>query len=84
MLAIQAHCHAGHIQLDQQGIPQDADVVVLFLPKSTPQLTSSAAALSTLAASLSPEQHAAWHMQSQSGFAQTDLLNPAEEVWNHA
>lgn len=91
MLAIQAHYHEGHIQLDQlaqQGIPRDADVVVLFLPKSTslttPLPTNSAAALSTVAASLSPEQRAAWHMQSQSGFAQTDLLNPAEDVWNHA
>ncbi len=87
MLAIQAHCHQGHIQLDhlaQQGIPLDADVVVLFLPKSTSLPTSDAAALSTVAASLSPEQRAAWHMQSQSGFAQTDLLNPAEDVWNHA
>lgn len=87
MLAIQAHCHEGHIQLDQLaqlGIPRDAEVVVVFLPKGTSLPTNSAAALSTVAASLSPEQRAAWHMQSQSGFAQTDLLNPAEDVWNHA
>ena len=87
MLAIKAHWHDGHIQLDQQDqqdIPQDADVVVLFLPKSTPQAASSATALSVLAASLSPDQRALWQMQSQSGFAQTDLLNPAEDVWNHA
>ena len=84
MLAIQAHCHAGLIQLDQQDIPQDADVVVLFLPKSTAQPTSSAAVVRTYAASLSPEQTALWQMQSSSGFAQTDLLNPAEDVWNHA
>ncbi len=87
MLAIQAHCHEGRIQLDQLaqlGIPRDAEVVVVFLPKGTSLPTNSAAALSTVAASLSPEQRAAWHMQSQSGFAQTDLLNPAEDVWNHA
>jgi len=87
MLAIQAHCHEGHIQLDPQAhlnMPRDAEVVVIFLPKGTSLPASSAAAASTVAASLSPEQRAAWLMQSQSGFAQTDLLNPAEDVWNHA
>lgn len=87
MLAIQAHCHEGHIQLDaqaQQGIPRDAAVVVIFLPKGTLLPTDNAAAINTAIASLSPEQRAAWHLQSQSGFAQTDLLNPAEDVWNHA
>ena len=84
MLAIQAHCHAGHIRLDQQDIPQDAEVVVLFLPANATQFTGSTAALSTLFASLSPEQRALWQLQSQSGFAQSDLLNPAEDVWNNA
>lgn len=87
MLAIQAHCHEGHIQLGelaQLGIPRDAEVVVVFLPMGTSLPTNSAATLRTLTASLSPEQRTAWHMQSQSGFAQTDLLNPAEDVWNYA
>ena len=87
MLAIQAHCQDGHIQLDLQAyqdIPRDAEVVVIFLPKGTSLPTNSAAALNAVCASLSPEQRAAWHMQSQSGFAQTDLLNPEEDVWDHA
>lgn len=65
MLAIQAHCHAGHIQLTNDNLPQDAEVVVYFLPKD-----------------LSAEQHASWIMQSQNGFATTELLNPAEDCWN--
>ena len=87
MLAIQARCHDGHIQLDpldQQIIPRDADVIVLFLPKSPVPGSNTAAAITDLAASLNPEQRAAWHMQSKTGFAQADLLQPAEDVWNHA
>lgn len=70
MLAIKAHCHAGHIQIPTEGIPLDAQVVVLFLGSddTNQQLTE--------------EQHAAAVLQSQSGFAQTVLLNPAEDCWN--
>lgn len=87
MLAIQAHCHDGHIQInpqDQQSIPQDADVIVLFLPKSPMPRSNAATAIADMAGSLSPEQRAAWQIQSQTGFAQADLLQPAEDVWNHA
>jgi hypothetical protein len=70
MLAIKAHCHAGHIQLPTDGIPHDSNVVVVFL---TPE---------DHAAGLSQEQQSAAIMQSQSGFAQTVLLNPAEDCWN--
>ena len=87
MLAIQARCHKGHIQLDQldeQGIPEDADVVVLFLPKNITGANNSVAALGTATASLNVEQRTAWQMQSLSSFAQTDLLNPQEDVWNNA
>lgn len=70
MLAIKAHCHAGHIQIPPEGIPLDSKVVVLFLgpEDDSEQLTQ--------------EQHAAATMQSQSGFAQSVLLNPAEDCWN--
>ena len=34
MLAIQAHCHAGHIQISTEGIPLDAKVVVVFLSET--------------------------------------------------
>jgi hypothetical protein len=54
-------------------------VTLMSLPTN-----SSAILLSTVAASLSPEQRATWLMQSQSSFAQTDLLNPSEDVWNDA
>ena len=70
MLAIKAHCHAGHIQIPIEGIPYDAKVVVLFL---TPADSSD---------DLTQEQHAALIMQSQSGFAQNVLLNPDEDCWN--
>jgi hypothetical protein len=33
---------------------------------------------------LSAEQQAALLLQSQSGFAQTTLMNPAEDCWNRA
>ena len=70
MLAIKAHCHAGHIQVPTEGIPLDSNVVVLFLtPDDNPR-------------DLTEEQHAAAIMQSQSGFAQNVLLNPAEDCWN--
>jgi len=70
MLAIQAHCQAGHIHLDPSGIPADARVVVVFLPTEASNT------------SLSIEQQAALALQSQSNFAQTVLLNPAEDCWN--
>jgi len=73
MLAIQAHCRDGHIQLPTEGLPHDAKVVVVFLDTeaaSAPKGTS-------------PEQQAALHLQSQSRFAQSVLLNPAEDCWNN-
>lgn len=79
MFAIQARCHKGHIQLDQldeQGIPQDADVVVLFLPKNITWANNSAAASGTATASLNVEQRNAWQMQSLSSFVQTELIKP--------
>ena len=70
MLAIKAHCHAGHIQIPIEGIPYDAKVVVLFL---TPDDSSG---------DLTKEQQAALIMQNQSGFAQNVLLHPDEDCWN--
>jgi hypothetical protein len=70
MLAIKAHCHAGHIQIPIEGIPYDAKVVVLFL---TPDDSSG---------DLTKEQQASLIMQSQSGFAQNVLLHPDEDCWN--
>ena len=72
MLAIQAHCHEGHIHLTEEGLPRDAKVVVVFLDAEPANAQNS----------LSPEQHAALHLQSQSSFAQSILLNPAEDCWN--
>lgn len=72
MLAVQAHCHEGHIHLTDESLPRDARVVVVFLdtePATAPK-------------SISPEQNAALHLQSQSSFAQSVLLNPAEDCWN--
>jgi len=64
-----------------QVVPSSPDLfasaeVVMSLPEPvlTPEILSK---------SLSPEQHAAWRMQSMSSFAQTHLLAPAEDVWNH-
>lgn len=74
MLAVQAHCHQGHIHLTDESLPRDAKVVVVFLdaePANAPN-------------GLSPEQNAALHLQSQSCFAQTVLLNRIEECWNDA
>ena len=76
MLAIQAHCHAGHIHIDSAAIPLDAKVVVIFLPQE--------ASNEAVPPALSPEQQAALRLQSQSHFAQNVLLNPAEDCWNHA
>jgi len=73
MLAIQAQCHEGHIQLPSDGLPRNGKVLVVFLdvePATTP-------------INLNPDQEAALHLQSQSQFAQTVLLNPAEDCWNH-
>jgi hypothetical protein len=70
MLAIKAHCHAGHIQIPTEGIPLDAKVVVLFLTTEDN------------ADELTEEQRAALIMQSQSGFAQNVLLNADEDCWN--
>jgi hypothetical protein len=71
MLAIQAHCHAGHIQIPTAGIPMDAKVVVLFLSPDESQIN------------LTEDQQAILAMQSQSNFAQTVLLNPEEDCWNN-
>ncbi|MDI9333927.1 MAG: hypothetical protein QM533_06085 [Cytophagales bacterium] len=84
MLAIQSHCHNGNIQLAQEGIPADADVIVLFLSNqvaaSHPTATPSTA--NNFLQGLSPEQRAALVMQSQTGFAQAVLLDPAEDCWD--
>lgn len=74
MLAIQANYHEGHIQIATEGLPRDAKVVVVFLDADA----------ANTATSLSPDQQAALHLQSQSSFAQTVLLNPAEDCWNNA
>ena len=71
MLAIQAHYHDGHIQIPTEGLPRDSKVVVVFLTPDTPS-------------NLNSEQQAALALQSQSSFAQTVLLNPAEDCWNDA
>lgn len=77
--------HDSHAQLeplDQLKISPDAGAVILFLPKRTTPL-ATAVSIRDLAANLSTEQHAAWHMQSQTGFAKTDLLQRAEDVWDY-
>jgi hypothetical protein len=74
MLAIHAHYHDGYIHLAQEDLPRDAKVVVVFLDTDGVVNTAN---------SLSAEQHAALHVQSQSQFAQTVLLNPAEDCWNN-
>lgn len=74
MLAIQAHYHDGHIQIATEGLPRDAKVVVLFLTPDAADASSN----------LSVDQQAALALQSQSSFAQTVLLNPAEDCWNNA
>jgi hypothetical protein len=74
MLAIQAHYHEGHIQIATEGLPRDSKVVVLFL---TPEASDAPS-------NLTADQQAALALQSQSSFAQTVLLNPAEDCWNNA
>lgn len=74
MLAIQAHYHDGHIQIATEGLPRDSKVVVVFLAPDAKDAPSN----------LNPEQQAALSLQSQSSFAQTVLLNPAEDCWNNA
>jgi hypothetical protein len=74
MLAIQANYHEGHIQIATEGLPRDAKVVVVFLDTEAANVSNG----------LSPDQQAALHLQSQSSFAQTVLLNPAEDCWNNA
>ncbi len=74
MLAIQANYHEGHIQIATEGLPRDAKVVVVFLDAEAANAPTG----------LSPDQQAALHLQSQSSFAQTVLLNPAEDCWNNA
>jgi hypothetical protein len=74
MLAIQAHYHDGHIQIATEGLPRDSKVVVLFL---TPDAATTSSELNT-------DQQVAMYLQSQSGFAQTVLLDPAEDCWNNA
>lgn len=74
MLAIQANYHEGHIQIATEGLPRDAKVVVVFLDAVAANASNG----------LSPDQQAALHLQSQSSFAQTVLLNPAEDCWNNA
>ena len=74
MLAIQANYHEGHIQIATEGLPRDAKVVVVILDAEAANASNG----------LSPDQQAALHLQSQSSFAQTVLLNPAEDCWNNA
>lgn len=74
MLTIQAHYHDGHIQISTEGLPRDAKVVVSFLAADAKDAPSN----------LNAEQQAALSLQSQSSFAQTVLINPAEDCWNNA
>ena len=74
MLAIQAEYHDGHIQIATKGLPRDSKVVVLFLTQDVVNAASN----------LNSDQQAALSLQSQSSFAQTVLLNPAEDCWNNA
>ena len=74
MLAREAHYHEGHIRIAPEGLPPDAKVVVFFL---TPDATHTAS-------NVSADQHAGLSLQSQSSFAQTVLLDPAEDCWNDA
>jgi hypothetical protein len=74
MLAIQAEYHDGHIQIATKGLPRDSKVVVLFLTPDT----------ANPATNLNADQQAALSLQSRSSFAQTVLLNPAEDCWNNA
>ncbi|MEI8156276.1 MAG: hypothetical protein WCH60_05380 [Burkholderiales bacterium] len=74
MLAVQGHYHDGHIQIATEGLPRDSKVVVLFL---TPDIANASS-------NLNSDQQAALSLQSQSNFAQTVLLNPAEDCWNNA
>ena len=86
MLVIPAHCHDGHIDLDRHGrhdIPDDADVVVVFLPKTNSLRDDGEVSPEACDNRWRAEQHARWYLQNLSGFAQTDLLDPAEDVWNH-
>jgi hypothetical protein len=70
MLAIEAQCRAGHIELPRVGTPRDGKVIVLFLDAD-----------GTLS-SLTEDQQAALKMQSESGFAKKVLMDPAEDCWN--
>ncbi len=73
MLAIQAHYYDGHIQIAPEGLPHDSKVVVVFLAPDANEAPSN----------VNVEQQAALLLQSQSSFAQTVLLNPAEDCWNN-
>lgn len=85
MLATPAHCLKGDADAlhpscsdlyadveGRQGAPECQSLLVIgeFAPDG-------------LIKDLSSDQLSAWRMQSMSGFAQTDLLDPAEDVWNH-
>ena len=80
MLAIQAQYHDGHIQIPTEGLPRDAKVVVVFLEAESANTPNTP----NTHKGLNPDQQAALHLQSQSSFAQTVLLNPAEDCWNNA
>ena len=54
MLAMQAYCHAGNIQIPTAGIPMDAKMIVIFLSTDERQVNITA------------EQRAVFAMQSQS------------------
>lgn len=80
MLAIQSHCHNGSIQLSQEGIPADSAVIVLFLNSQTAANDTPA---NKMLVSMSAEQRGALLMQSQTGFARSVLLDPAEDCWDN-
>ncbi len=69
MLAIEAQCRAGHIELPREGTPRDGKVIVLFLDANT-------------LSNLTEDQQAALKMQSESGFVKKVLMDPAEDCWN--
>jgi hypothetical protein len=80
MLAIQSHCHNGNIQLSQEGIPADSAVIVLFLNSQTAANDTPA---NNMLVGMSAEQRGALLMQSQTSFARSVLLDPAEDCWDN-
>lgn len=76
MLTLKANYHDGHIDFDPKdlaAVPKEAKVLVVFMTDDAHPDPNS----------LLAEQATAIRMQSQSSFAQNELLNPLEDIWNH-